>query len=342
MKAKKILAAILCIAMLSLLAVPVSAEKYWNYDIKFYAAYGTVNINGDGTGWDSAPAIKMTLNGDPMYDRGYLNYQGGWDGDRADSDFSGIFKVMWDENYLYFLEDRNDDKVNLNGDAEQPYFTDGTLVFTQVDSADGKMNPDGVSVHAFYTVGNGSGAIGGDLRARVCNMEEGSREVIEIPGSKIASTLKAGGFIIEVAIPWSFYSSLVPNFKAPAAGDILGWSYVVHDSDEDDPGFEKQFCYAVDNDNLGDVPGGYDFGGWGVVELMAPPAAPIVVESPAAVVEPAGGGAAADAEIAPVIAAVAPTAPSARTGDGTAILIILLAVTLAAGAVVTKKAKSKI
>jgi len=322
---KKFLTALFLAAIIVLFSASVSAEHYWNNDIKFYAAYGTVEINGDGNGWDDAPAIEMKLNGDPMYAKDFMVYQGGWDDDRADSDYSGTYKVKWDENYLYFLEDRNDDVVNLSGDAMEPYLTDGTLVFTQVDSADGKMNPDGISVHAFYAVGNGNGAIGGDLRARVCNMEEGSRETVEIPGGKVASTLKSGGFIIEVAIPWSFYSSLVPNFKGPSAGDILGWSYVVHDNDDDSPGFVKQFCYAIDGQ--GDVPGGYDFGGWGVLELMAPPPPPAVVEEPAAV----AADAPAAAEAAPV-----------RTGDGTAVWVALLSMVLATGAIAAKKAKKYI
>lgn len=327
---KKILTALFLAIILVLFSIPVSAQHYWNDTIKFTAAYGTVEINGDGNGWDDAQAIKMTLNNDPMYDRGYLNYQGGWDGDRDDKDFSGIYKVKWDENYLYLLEDRTDDYVCLYGTAEQPYFTDGTLAFTQVDSADGKMNPDGISVHAFYTVGL-DGKIGGDLKARVCNIEDGSRETVDIPGGKIASTLKAGGFIIEVAIPWSFYTSYIPNFKGPSAGDTLGLSYVVHDCDDDEPAFTKQFCYAVDNDNLGDVPGGYDFGGWGVVELLAP----VVVAAPEPEPEPAPETPAAVPEEPAAPAVPAPTAP--QVGDTGMITLAVVVIIAAAGTVIFRK-----
>ena len=271
MKAKKTIAVLILAAALVLCSVPVSAQHYWNNSMKFTATYGTVKIDGkiDPGEWDGTMAIDIKLNGDPLDAKGNVNYQGEWaDGDRKDSDFSGIYKTKWDENYIYFLEDRNDDYVCLFGEAAQAYLADGTLIFTQVDSADGTVNPDGVSVHVFYTVGK-DGKIGGDLQARICNIEEGSRETIDIPGGLISSTLKDGGFIIEVAVPWSFYTAYVPNFKGPAAGQKMGFSYVVHDNDTDDPAWIKQFCYAVDNDNMGDVPGGYDFGGWGVMELIA-------------------------------------------------------------------------
>ena len=333
---KKIITAISLIAIMILCSTNVFAEHYWNDGIKFTAAYGTVEINGDGSGWDDAQPINMALNNDPLAARGYVNYQGGWADDRDDKDYSGTYKVKWDENYIYFLEDRNDNYVNLNGDGEQPYFTDGTLIFTQVDSPDGKMNPAGISVHAFYTVGNGSGAIGGDLKARVCNIEDISRETVDIPGGKIASSLKSGGFIIELAIPWSFYSSLSPNFKGPSAGDIMGLSYVVHDSDEVDPGFEKQFCYAVDNDMLGDVPGGYDFGGWGVLELLAPVAAPEPEPAP----EPEAAAPAPAEPEAPAPAPVRPAAPA--TGDSGILVIFALMVCAAGVSVLAKRAiKSK-
>ena len=271
MKAKKITAALVLTLALIFCSMPVSAEHYWNStNMGFTATYGTVTIDGkiDPGEWDDTMAINITLNNDPLAATENINYQGEWDGDRADSDYSGTYKIKWDDNYIYFLEDRNDDYVNLFGDGNEPYLTDGTLIFTQVDDNSGDVNPDGISVHAFFSVGK-DGQIGGDLKARVCNMEEGSRETVDIPGGLVASTLKDGGFIIEVAIPWSFYTSYVPNFKGPAVGDKMGLSYVVHDNDTDDPAFTKQLCYAIDNENMGDVPGGYDFGGWGVLHLIS-------------------------------------------------------------------------
>ena len=341
---KKIVAALFLAAFIIFSSTVVSAEHYWNNSIKFTAAFGTVNINGDGNGWDDAEAIKMTLNNDPMYDRGFLNYQGEWDGDRNDSDYSGIYKIKWDMEYIYFFEDRKDDYVNLQGDGEQPYFTDGVLIFTQVDSADGKMNPEGISVHVFYTVGNGSGQIGGDVKARICNIEDNSRETIDIPGAKIASTLKSGGYIVEIAIPWAFYTSQVPNFKGPSAGNIMGLSYVVHDNDDPDgTGFVKQFCYAVDNDNMSDVPGGYDFGGWGVLELLPAPVVTLPAEVEV-VLEPEVAAPVEEAAPAPVAEAVPapPPQPAAAAQTGNSAMIILGLFALISAGVFVKVRKNHV
>jgi len=328
---KKILTAVFLIAALVMCALPVSAEHYWNYDIKFEAAYGSPVIGSfDMSVWDASPAINISLNDDPMYARGFMSFQGAWEsGVRNDDDYSGVYKVMWDENYIYFFENRTDDHVNLSGDGSQPWMTDGTLIFTQVDSPDGSLNPEGISVHIFYSVGNGSGAIGGNVMARICNIGEGSRETIEIPGARIASTLRPGGFMVEIAVPWSFYKEFTPAFT-PGAGAIMGLSYVVHDSDADDPTHEKQFCYARD-DSL-DAPGGYDFGGWGTLELLAVPVVALpaeLEEAPAAVETPA----------VPVIAPAVIT-PAPQTNDAT-VLFIVLAVLAIAGAAVWRKSKAK-
>lgn len=324
---KKTLTALLILTILIMAALPASAEHYWDGSMKFTAAYGTVNIDGkiEAGEWDEAQVIAMRLNNDPLAAQGKVNYQGEWADGRSDSDYSGDYKIKWDENYIYYLEDRNDDHICLAGDGMEPYLTDGVLIFTQVDSADGKQNPDGISVHVFYSVGNGSGQIGGDVKARVCNIGDGSRETIDIPGAKITSALKTGGYIVEIAVPWSFYTSLVPEFKGPAAGMLMGLSYVVHDSDSDDTGFIKQLCYAIDNDNLGDVPGGYDFGSWGTLELLAAPPAPEPEPAPAPSPdsEAAGGGSSAPEQ--PVV--TAPAAP--KTGDGTAIFALLIFVSAA-------------
>ena len=337
-----ILTAAIMVSMLSLAIISVSAVNYWNNDIKFTAAYGTVNVGGsiNLNEWNDTQAIEVRLNNDPL--EKYINYQGGWGDGRVDSDYQGTYKIKWDENYIYFLEIRVDDHVNLFGDSSQPWMTDGALIFTQAPDVPATVNPEGVSHHVFYTVGN-DGKIGGDVMVRICNMEFGSREIVPIDGAKITSELTSTGYMVEIAVPWSMYTSDIPNFKGPKAGDIMGLSYVVHDSDTDEVAHVKQFCYAVDNDMLPDVPGGYDFGGWGIVELLAPVA--VAEPEPVAVVqeEGIGGG---DVNLhpvpapAPVVAAVPiPTVP--QTSDYAVILLIVLAI-VSAGIVAGFVKKSKI
>lgn len=330
---KAIIGIFLVATLLCAMLAPVSAQHYWNDSMKFTAAYGTITVDGkvDAGEWDDAAAIDMKLNNDALAAKGNVNYQGAWETERNDSDYMGTYKIKWDDNYIYFLEIRKDDVVNLAGNGVEPYLTDGVLIFTQVDSADGSLNPTGVSHHIFYSVGK-EGAIGGDVQVRICDTDAASRETVAIDGAKIASAKTSDGYIEEIAVPWATYQKQVAAFK-PAAGQIMGLSYVVHDSDATDgtTGFVKQFCYAIDNENLGDVPNGYDFGSWGTLELLAAPA-PAPTEAEAA---PAPDAAAGDDAPAPAPAKANPT-----TGDET-VVFIALAVLAAAGILTARKIRVK-
>ena len=331
---KKVLIPCILLMLVVVLQLPAFAEHYWNDGMRFTAAYGTASIDGAvGAGeWDDSAAIEMRLNNDPLAASGNINYQGSWEADgRKDSDYKGTYKIMWDNDYIYFLEIRVDDKVNLGGTGAEPWTTDGTLIFTQVPDADAAVNPNGISHHIFYSVGN-EGTIGGNLKVRICDMVAGSRETVDIAGGKVASALTSDGYIVEVAVPWSLYKSSIPGFSGVKAGEIMGLSYVVHDNDGDATGYEKQFCYAIDNDMLGSVPGGYDFGGWATIELLEEE---IVVEEAAAPAE------AAPAEAAPVATAPAATAPvaAAQTSDMTVIMALGTLLTSGAALLISKKRK---
>ncbi|MHC1694940.1 MAG: sugar-binding protein [Eubacteriales bacterium] len=317
---KKILAIMLAVVFITAIAaMPVVATDYWNDSIRFKSAYGTPTIDGkvDAGEWDSASAINMALNNDPVAASGNVNYQGAWEGDRNDADYSGSYTIMYDEKNLYILEQRKDDVVNLNGNGVEPYLTDGVLVFTQAVGSGTEKNPEGYSHHIFYSVGK-DGAIGGDVMVRICNIDAGTRETVAIEGASIKSAIVDGGYVVEIAVPWSMYTKQIPEFKGPAAGDVFGLSFVVHDSDDTAAtGFVKQFCYAIDNDMLANVPGGYDFGGWGTLEMLAKPA-PAATDAPVADTD-------------------APTAPV--TGDTAVVLAVILAIASAVGFAVVKKSR---
>jgi Domain of unknown function (DUF1083). len=326
---KKIISIASAIVLMAVLALPVFGYDYWNDAVSVSAAYGTPTIDGTVTGseWDSAAAINVPLNGDPLEANGYVVYQGEWGTTRNDSDFSDMFKVMWDENNLYILEARKDDVVNLNGTANEPYLTDGTLVFLMPaddGSSANSVNPDGVHHHIFYTVGNGSGAIGGQQMDRYGDIASNSQVVQDVTGGKIASSLTAGGYIVELAFPWSqLGEGLTDAFKGPTDNMKLGFSLVIHDSDATDgsTGFVKQLCWGImDSAN-------YDYGGWAVLTLNAKPtetAAP-TTEAPAAETP------------ATDTTTTETTAPT--TADFTAIAVFAACVTAAGAFIISRKKK---
>ena len=328
--------------------MPVSGSQFWNHDIRMYAAYGTPEIDGrvGANEWDAAPVIEMRLHNCPMFARGFVHYQTGWaaGGQRNSNDYSGNHRIMWDSDYIYFLEERRDTTVNLSGSAADPQTTDGVIAFTQVDSPNGSLNPEGISVHILWTAGNGRGAIGGDVMARIANMSEGTREVVPIPGARVASSRVPGGFVVEVAVPWSFYKEFTPDF-VPGAGTIMGLSFLVHDANGNVPAHRRQFLFARDSSLAAQTPGGSDFGGWGTLELLGDPAAPAAAPLPeaAAPVELAVSVEAAPPETLQVSVSAAPpidAAPGFPNAAFIAAAALISAAVLAAGAVIFKKRKA--
>ena len=277
---KTLIAVLVLVSLGVMSAMPVSALHFWNYDIRFYAAYGTPEINGTVTDtWDAAPVIEIRLNDCPLYAQGYVVYQNQWANVRHDEDYHGRYRIMWDMDYIYFLEERTGTNVNLSHNASQPWYTDGVLAFTQVSSPDGRLNPDGISVHIFWIVGDGDGNVGGQVMARIADMTAQSREIVEIPGARIVSSLVPGGYVVTVAIPWAFYREFTPAFT-PSAGTVMGISFVIHDSQADFPSHERQILFPFDQALVDETIGGYDFGGWGTLELLAAPVVTLPAELP--------------------------------------------------------------
>lgn len=274
---KKFFCVLSACILTAILALPVFAYDYWDESVSVSAAYGTPTIDGTVTGseWDSAVAINVPLNGDPLEASGFALYQGAWADTRDDSDFSDVYKLMWDENFLYILEARKDNVVNLNGNASEAYMTDGSLFFLMPaddGSSVNSLNPDGVHHHIFYIVGNGDGKIGGQMVDRMGDITSGTQAIIDVEGGSISSSLSAAGFIVETAIPWTqLKEGLSDSFTGPSDNMKLGFSIVIHDSDATDgtAAFEKQICWAYMGGNL--PANGYDYGGWGVLTLSAKP-----------------------------------------------------------------------
>ena len=279
-----------------LLSTTAMAYNYWSDDVTVHAGYGTPTIDGkyDHVEWATATEIPVTLD-DPIVNQ-YGVYQGGWEGERLPSDFSTWMYFMWDEEALYICEQRFDDYVELGGTGATPWGgSDGNLIFIQTIDGATDGNPDAYSHHVFYIAGDGqdSGNYGGDAWVRICDGSVNSQETVQYDEIKVMTAPAEDGFCAEVKVPWSVFANEIPNFK-PTADTKIGISMVPIDFDED--GEFAQLSWFKQADELG-VPGGYDYGGWAVMNLDAIP----VVEEPT-VDEPAVDAPVTDAPAAPVTA----------------------------------------
>ena len=308
------------LASAMLLSTTAMAYNYWSDAVEVHAGYGKATIDGqfDYVEWSTATEIPVTL--DDAVVNQYGVYQGDWEGERNPADFSTWMYYMWDEEALYICERRFDDYIELGGSGETPWNgSDGNLIFIQTIDGATDGNPDAYSHHVFYIVGDGSGSgkYGGDAWIRICDGSANSQETVQYDEIQIATAPVDDGFCVEVKVPWSVFANEISGFT-PSADTKIGLSMVPIDYDED--GEFAQLSWFKQADELG-IPGGYDYGGWAVMNLDAAP----IIEVPD---EPAeGGDASADQET---------PAPAPATADA-GIVAAAAIMAMAAGVVLTKK-----
>lgn len=329
---KKLLPALLCFVLLvSFMAgINVSAYEHWIADYTEKAAYGTPVIDGTMSAdeWGTALSYGVTVsNDDPITSSVGV----------PDSAFldTSTYYFMWDEKGVYIGENRTDAECDFDGNASTPWTTDGSLVFLQVADGDSGINDEDASIHVFYIIGNGDGKIGGQLCYRFAYGESMSEtrvidstdansnagdaeEGIISYGGQIGVSTTDTGWIAEVFIPWSVFQLDVPKWT-PSDNALIGLNLIPHDAGES--GHEAQLVWVKQQDAVG--LSNNDFGGWGILELEA---------NPAAETEPAETA-------APVTDTTHATTTSAsQTADTFIVSTIIAAIaTITLGAVITKK-----
>jgi hypothetical protein len=130
---------------------------------------------------------------------------------QGDADASATWQALWDENYLYVLVDVTDDVIKK--DSIHPWQDDGVELFLDVG-------------------GEGASAYGSDdyqyvVPALSNTAVVGVNSAARVPGIRVASVSRNGGYRVEMAIPWhSEAGALVSN------GDTVGLEVQVNDDDD--------------------------------------------------------------------------------------------------------------
>jgi len=186
----------------------------WAEETKTYsAAKADTPVQADGTirpgEWEGADVIEVGAQSEDV-----LSYGAVWG---EPGNLRASYRLKWDEEHLYVLEERQDDRFQFTQSGNQMYLSDATMLFLSLDGTKtGSAYRDG-DYALMYTASGPDGQP--HLYVREGN-DGGAREYPLTEGT-IASTVEEGRYIAELAIPWSALQT-VPF--APAEGGKIGFS----------------------------------------------------------------------------------------------------------------------
>jgi len=312
---KKILALVLFVAMISLLALPVLAAP-------------ANPLPDNMVKLPVAPKADIVLDG--ARDDGYGDP---YDLVKIRNDNTGATGKVWsawnEKGVYYYMEVYDKTPNHEHGNPWErdnvEFFIDWNAARDDANNRDddnpswqvriaSKPNEDGNS---------NSGTLGDD------DLEPGK----DFVAKPIDGDYK-NGYIIEICLP----VAIAVNVNPPMAeGKVIYVDFQIGDNQED--GGRTSQVFLVPDDDDTDQQWQWPHANRGILKLGAAKAAPAPVVE--AVPEAVGGGEAAEAEIAPIIAAVTPppsvAAPSVRTGDAGIIALSVVMIAAAAGIVVFKR-----
>lgn len=167
----------------------------------------TITIGGGIERTSSPPVIDGTI--DAMWGNYYPSSldKVPWGSISGSSDASATYRSMRDTNYLYILVDITDD--DLINDGGDPWDNDGVEIF--IDMGNDKNSSYGANDFQFAFLYNSASVIEYKHNATA--------------GVSFAYVVKAGGYIMEIRIPWSTLGG------APADGELIGFDVHVNDDD---------------------------------------------------------------------------------------------------------------
>lgn len=185
--------------------------------------------------WGEAAEIVVSPNAADVIAKGMV-----WGEQTDEADLTSRYRIRWDAQNLYLLEERTDDSLQFPETGALMFLSDATLLFLDLehDKREGPLKdgdytlfltPSGPDEqpHMFIREGHDDGAI--------------EREFTD---GQIAGVVTDTGYTMEVAIPWS---ALQVMPFAPEVGRTIGMSVLATDSDG--PGNWGQIMWVGDGDN---------------------------------------------------------------------------------------------
>jgi len=271
-------------------------------------------------------AIPVVVNPDSEILKKYGEIQGSNPMTTSD-DISVTYRMKWDDEYFYLLEERYDKVYVINSDdAMTPWMDDGTLFFI----AHGENPSMNAAFHPWWLTIGKEGKPQFNLRTYADNAQIYEEDPNQYKNWKYGSGKNGNVYTLELAIPWSDMWAADHTFPVQV-GELFRWTPVIANfTDEDVVVGGDGWCQLVLYNSMGTVntaenvdPYGFEWGNtgelpinWGGMKLVGP----IVTIAP----EPVPDDTNVDVADTPAPAPQSPTDSAAKTGDANTIFICML------------------
>jgi len=207
------------------ITIKVSAVEPYVYHI--VKAKAPIVIDGNITGDEWADAETMVL------DKQAQVSAGTWDGP---DDLSGVWRVKFDDQYLYIAVDITDDQPRINAYTDGNVWQgDGIETYVGLDAYDPKRTAYNESRNYQWTIG-----VGPDIAWKIFRPTAGDRLPPDIPdteGNLVVKDHPAGqkpGYVIEARMPWSGFPDVDTSLIPPKEGSPAAITAGINDTDTPD------------------------------------------------------------------------------------------------------------
>lgn len=144
--------------------------------------------------WDNAEEIIISIESEDVNRHGTV-----WGTMHGEADLQSKYRLKWDKQYLYLLEERQDDLLWFTHSDSELYKSDATMLFLDLDhDKRGSMYRDG-DYAIMVTANSPDGTPKIILRE---GHDSGMRER-QFTEATVEATINSNGYVMEVAIPWS-------------------------------------------------------------------------------------------------------------------------------------------
>ena len=180
--------------------------------------HAAITINGvvGETEWADAPIMTVSTRSEAISRHGYI-----WGDIAGEEDLKSEYRIKWDADNLYLLEERTDDQARRAVGSNGPkYDVDASMLFLDLDGKqDGSKFFEGdYAVH--YTLNSDNVPV---VWLRYGD-EQGNKHhrLLESSEYTFGVTLGEGGsWTVELAIPWSIFGGYTPESAAKAGMTVL-------------------------------------------------------------------------------------------------------------------------